>query len=43
MDENRFRQMLHVDRAQFNHLLSLIANDEVFTKCKNKQFFVELH
>ncbi|GBP11003.1 hypothetical protein EVAR_72513_1 [Eumeta japonica] len=42
MDDNRFRQMLRVDRTQFAHLLSLIENDDVFAKCSGKQFPVDI-
>lgn len=40
MDENRFRQILRVNLL--HHLLSLIANYEVFTKRNSKQFSIAL-
>ncbi|KAI8115356.1 Protein ANTAGONIST OF LIKE HETEROCHROMATIN PROTEIN 1 [Lucilia cuprina] len=43
LDENRFRQMLRVERKQFLMLCDLIRNDPEFTKAhSSKQFTVEL-
>lgn len=42
LDEGRFRHMLRVDRNQFNCLLSIIENDEIFSSAhSSKQLQVE--
>ncbi|XP_039961206.1 uncharacterized protein LOC120775208 [Bactrocera tryoni] len=42
LDEDRFRQMLRVDRDQYKVLVELIKNDEQFNKARScKQFSVE--